>query len=50
MEFPFTNVAFSVVNEKMLHYRLDGSGSGAPLVFINSLGRDYRIWDVLPGD
>jgi hypothetical protein len=50
MEFPFTSKAFSVVNGKMLHYRLDGSGSGAPRIFINSLGSDYRIWDALPGD
>jgi 3-oxoadipate enol-lactonase len=32
-----------------LNYRLDGDPGGAPLVFANSLGTDYRLWDqVLP--
>lgn len=32
-----------------LHYRIDGPEDGAPLVFINSLGTDLRLWDaVLP--
>ena len=32
-----------------LNYRVDGDPDGAPLVFANSLGTDYRLWDqVLP--
>jgi 3-oxoadipate enol-lactonase len=32
-----------------LHCRVDGPADGAPLVFINSLGTDLRLWDqVLP--
>lgn len=32
-----------------LHYRVDGPEDGAPLVFANSLGTDFRLWDkVLP--
>lgn len=29
----------------MIHYRLDGTEEGIPLVFINALGTDLRIWD-----
>jgi 3-oxoadipate enol-lactonase len=28
-----------------LHYRIDGPEGGAPLVFLNSLGTDFRLWD-----
>ncbi len=28
-----------------LHYRIDGPKDGAPLVFVNSLGADFRLWD-----
>jgi 3-oxoadipate enol-lactonase len=32
-----------------LHYRVDGDPDGAPVVFVNSLGTDMRLWDdVLP--
>jgi 3-oxoadipate enol-lactonase len=32
-----------------LHYRIDGHEGGAPLVFVNSLGTDFRLWDqVMP--
>ncbi len=32
-----------------LNYRIDGDPDGAPVVFANSLGTDYRLWDqVLP--
>ena len=32
-----------------LNYRIDGPEDGAPVVFANSLGTDYRLWDaVLP--
>ena len=30
-----------------LHYRIDGPEDGAPLVLINSLGTDFRLWDKL---
>ncbi|MEQ9694691.1 3-oxoadipate enol-lactonase [Shimia sp. SDUM112013] len=28
-----------------LHYRMDGDPDGAPVLFINSLGTDLRLWD-----
>lgn len=28
-----------------LHYRIDGDADGAPVVFANSLGTDFRLWD-----
>ncbi|MEM6387448.1 MAG: 3-oxoadipate enol-lactonase [Pseudomonadota bacterium] len=32
-----------------LNYRIDGAENGAPVVFVNSLGTDYRLWDkILP--
>ncbi|MEL6563647.1 MAG: 3-oxoadipate enol-lactonase [Pseudomonadota bacterium] len=32
-----------------LHYRIDGPQDGAPVVFVNSLGTDLRLWDpILP--
>ena len=32
-----------------LHYRIDGPDDGAPVVFANSLGTDFRLWDpILP--
>lgn len=41
------------INGVNLHYRLDGAGAGPVLVFSNSLGTDFRIWDAvverLPG-
>lgn len=46
-------MAFITVNDVTLHYRYRG-GSGAPIVFLNSLGTDLRIWDAviasLPAD
>lgn len=38
-------MAFALVSDRILHYRLDGPQSGAALVFSNSLGSDLRIWD-----
>jgi 3-oxoadipate enol-lactonase len=36
-----------------LHYRIEGDADGLPIVFANSLGTDFRIWDkiipLLPG-
>ncbi|MEM6759686.1 MAG: 3-oxoadipate enol-lactonase [Pseudomonadota bacterium] len=32
-----------------LHYRIDGPEDGPPVVFANSLGTDFRLWDpILP--
>jgi 3-oxoadipate enol-lactonase/4-carboxymuconolactone decarboxylase len=36
---------FALLNNLTLHYRIDGDVDGVPLVFINSLGSDLRIWD-----
>lgn len=37
------------VGKVVLHYRIDGDPGGAPVVFVNSLGTDLRLWDaVLP--
>ncbi|MEM6619638.1 MAG: 3-oxoadipate enol-lactonase [Pseudomonadota bacterium] len=33
------------VNDAALHYRIDGPKNGAPVVFANSLGTDFRTWD-----
>ena len=36
-------------NNVLLHYRIDGDEDGIPVVFANSLGTDFRLWDaVLP--
>lgn len=36
---------FADISGVTLHYRVEGAASGTPLVFINSLGTDLRIWD-----
>jgi len=36
---------FTTVNDVTLQYTLEGTPEGPPLVFINSLGTDLRIWD-----
>lgn len=37
------------VGDVNLHVRIDGPEDGAPVVFINSLGTDMRLWDpILP--
>src|SRR5210317_912433 len=28
-----------------LHYRIEGDADGMPVVFANSLGTDFRLWD-----
>jgi 3-oxoadipate enol-lactonase len=38
-------MGFIDVNGITLHYRLAGAPGGTPLVFVNSLGTDFRIWD-----
>lgn len=40
-----SEMRFATVGGVTLHYTLDGLPAGAPLVFINSLGSDLRIWD-----
>jgi 3-oxoadipate enol-lactonase len=36
---------FTIGNGLTTHYTLEGTGEGIPLVFINALGTDLRIWD-----
>jgi len=36
---------FALLNHLTLHYRVDGRLQGTPLVFINSLGCDLRVWE-----
>lgn len=36
---------FAAVGDVTLHYEVEGPDDGIPLVFINSLGTDLRIWD-----
>ena len=35
------------LGDVQLHYRLDGPEDGAPLLLVNSLGTDLRLWDDL---
>jgi 3-oxoadipate enol-lactonase len=42
-------MAFAAANGVTLHYVQEGGGDGIPLLFINSLGTDLRLWDgILP--
>jgi len=36
---------FIEANEIVLHYQDEGNPDGTPLVFVNSLGTDFRTWD-----
>ena len=36
---------FAIGNGLTTHYTLEGTGEGIPLVFVNALGTDLRIWD-----
>lgn len=36
--------SFAMINDVSVHYRFV-PGSGMPIVFLNSLGTDFRIWD-----
>lgn len=38
-------MAFATANGVTLHYAREGGGENLPLVFVNSLGTDFRIWD-----
>ena len=39
----------TTVNDIRVHYAVTGDPDGAPVVFANSLGTDFRIWDrVIP--
>ena len=46
-------MAFTRIADIVLHYDFDEGGGGPPLVFLNSLGTDFRIWrqvvDLLAG-
>lgn len=35
------------LNDINIHYRVDGPDNGFPVVFSNSLGTDFRVWDAL---
>lgn len=35
------------INNNLLHYRIDGEEEGIPVVFANSLGTDFRLWDAI---
>lgn len=40
---------FLKLDDVALHYRIDGDPEGPPVVFANSLGTDFHLWDpVLP--
>jgi 3-oxoadipate enol-lactonase len=36
---------FTIENGLTIHYTLEGTREGIPMVFINALGTDLRIWD-----
>lgn len=38
---------FAQINQVTLHYRRQGNAAQPALVFINSLGSDFRIWDAV---
>lgn len=40
-------MSFATVGSVTLHYAFEGVGQGRPLVFVNSLGTDLRMWDGL---
>jgi 3-oxoadipate enol-lactonase len=42
-----TKTKFATVGDVTLHYRPEGIAQGLPLVFLNSLGTDLRIWDAV---
>ena len=35
------------IDDVILHYRVDGDPDGKPVVFANSLGTDFRLWDAI---
>lgn len=38
-------MTFARINGVLLHHRLSGAAGAPELVFVNSLGTDFRIWD-----
>ena len=38
-------INFATIGDVTLHYKVEGPHGATPLVFINSLGTDLRIWD-----
>jgi len=41
-------MSFVTLNGATFHYRYSG-GDGVPIIFLNSLGTDFRIWDDVIG-
>ncbi|MFT5502624.1 MAG: 3-oxoadipate enol-lactonase [Gammaproteobacteria bacterium] len=35
------------IGDQLIHYRVEGDPNGFPVVFANSLGTDFRLWDQL---
>ena len=40
-------MAFARLNGVVLHYEVSGAKELPPLIFSNSLGTDFRIWDAV---
>ncbi|MGO4835192.1 3-oxoadipate enol-lactonase, partial [Rhizobiaceae sp. 2RAB30] len=40
-------MAFARLNGVVLHHEISGAEGKPPLVFSNSLGTDFRIWDAV---
>lgn len=38
-------MSFALLHDVTIHYKFYAGGNGVPLVFLNSLGSDMRIWD-----
>lgn len=43
-------MAFERVNGVVLHHKVEGNAAGPTLVFANSLGTDFRIWNAMVAD
>ena len=43
-------MAFSKINGIVVHHAIEGPEGALPLVFSNSLGTDFRIWDAVAAD
>jgi 3-oxoadipate enol-lactonase len=42
--FALEPMAFARINDAVMHFRTEGRADGPAIVFINSLGTDFRIW------
>jgi 3-oxoadipate enol-lactonase len=47
MRHAISETQFAPIGDITLHYRHDGLSDGPPLLFVNSLGTDLRVWDQL---